>query len=254
MLTASLQSPKAREARHCSTYVATCSFSSPRVLLTALCCSHQSPPPHAPLSSANHKYFSHPQGILSCSSCLSCPLAEAALSSLRAHHPPPTKSVFLSPSQYPNHHHCTAIFKTLNHSDTPPAFIYKHTHPIIVPSTVSHHPNSPSSMARRLLCTVLLLHLIAALASARPAPAESKVESLQLGGPHLANAPSSSSEEPDAAGAPDSPLRHGKHHHRPFDKSIAGAEVIVGGLAAAIFVAIFAYIRVTRKRSQEGKV
>lgn len=37
-------------------------------------------------------------------------------------------------------------------------------------------------------------------------------------------------------------------HKRPFDKSIVFAEVMLGGLAVVAALAIFAYIRVTRKR------
>lgn len=40
--------------------------------------------------------------------------------------------------------------------------------------------------------------------------------------------------------------------HRP-DRSIAGADIILGGFATAILAAIFCYIRVTR-RNQDEKV
>ncbi|KAJ8749290.1 hypothetical protein K2173_018771 [Erythroxylum novogranatense] len=40
--------------------------------------------------------------------------------------------------------------------------------------------------------------------------------------------------------------RLGKHHSS--DKSVAGGGVIIGGLVTAIFAAVFAYIRVTKKR------
>ncbi|KAK8627160.1 hypothetical protein V6N13_134782 [Hibiscus sabdariffa] len=39
--------------------------------------------------------------------------------------------------------------------------------------------------------------------------------------------------------------RLGKHH--VLDSSVAGGDVIVGGLATAVLVVVFAYIRVTRK-------
>ncbi|KAE8654807.1 putative FASCICLIN-like arabinogalactan protein 21 precursor [Hibiscus syriacus] len=39
--------------------------------------------------------------------------------------------------------------------------------------------------------------------------------------------------------------RLGKHH--ASDSSMAGGGVIIGGLATAVFLAVFAYIRVTRK-------
>ncbi|CAL9107864.1 unnamed protein product [Musa textilis] len=112
-------------------------------------------------------------------------------------------------------------------------------------------------MARLLLLGLLVLDIAATLAVARPKPAESRVTALDLGGPHSASAPSQSASsrvgESGVAGAPEGAARIGKRH-RPFDKSIAGAEVILGGLATAIFAAIFAYIRVTRKRSSENKV
>lgn len=45
--------------------------------------------------------------------------------------------------------------------------------------------------------------------------------------------------------------RLGKHHSS--DKSeMAGGGVIIGGLVTAIFAAVFAYIRVTRKRDVHG--
>ncbi|KAJ8466687.1 hypothetical protein OPV22_029239 [Ensete ventricosum] len=47
-------------------------------------------------------------------------------------------------------------------------------------------------------------------------------------------------------------LRLAQRHRTP-DKSIAGAEVILGGFATVVFGAIFAYIRVTRKRSSDTK-
>lgn len=38
------------------------------------------------------------------------------------------------------------------------------------------------------------------------------------------------------------------HHRRSFDKSVAGGGVILGGLATTFLVAIFCYIRATRRR------
>ncbi|GFS36733.1 RING/U-box superfamily protein [Actinidia rufa] len=43
--------------------------------------------------------------------------------------------------------------------------------------------------------------------------------------------------------------RLGKHHSS--DKSVAGGGVIIGGLATAIFAAVYCYIRVTRRRDTE---
>ncbi|XP_066394970.1 uncharacterized protein [Miscanthus floridulus] len=53
-------------------------------------------------------------------------------------------------------------------------------------------------------------------------------------------------EESRFAGSPLS-----SHHggNRPFDRTFAGGKIIVAGLAAAIVVAIFCYIRITRKKN-----
>ncbi|KAG6529939.1 hypothetical protein ZIOFF_012156 [Zingiber officinale] len=105
-------------------------------------------------------------------------------------------------------------------------------------------------MARPLPFTLLLLSLMAAIALARPPPEQSRVgAALQLDHLQEASAPASSASK--AAGAPESAPQN--EHRRPTDKSIAGAEVMLGGLATAVFAAIFAYIWVTRKRSSESK-
>lgn len=44
--------------------------------------------------------------------------------------------------------------------------------------------------------------------------------------------------------------RLGKHH--PPDTSMAGGGVIIGGLVTAIFAAVFCYIRVTKRRSDDA--
>ncbi|KAK9133643.1 hypothetical protein Scep_013171 [Stephania cephalantha] len=56
----------------------------------------------------------------------------------------------------------------------------------------------------------------------------------------------------DAAAAPEiRRLGQHQHQHHHSDKSIAGGEVIIGGLATAIFAAVFCYIRVTRKQNAD---
>jgi hypothetical protein len=50
------------------------------------------------------------------------------------------------------------------------------------------------------------------------------------------------------AGSPLSSHNHGSHS--PFDRHFAGGKIIVGGLAAAIIVAVFCYIRITRTKKQ----
>ncbi|KAG6495257.1 hypothetical protein ZIOFF_043051 [Zingiber officinale] len=88
-------------------------------------------------------------------------------------------------------------------------------------------------MARRFILLAAFLYFVVAFAAARPAPTETRGLAEES---HFASAPASQS----------SALQH---HRRAPDRSIAGAEVILGGLATAIFGAIFAYIRVTRKQS-----
>ncbi|KAG8080180.1 hypothetical protein GUJ93_ZPchr0007g3524 [Zizania palustris] len=78
----------------------------------------------------------------------------------------------------------------------------------------------------------------------------------------IAYAPSSSSSaaaarlhaysflESSFAGSPQSPHRR---NHSPFDRKFAGGKIILGGLAAAIFAAVFFYIRITRKKKTEPK-
>ncbi|KAK6918930.1 hypothetical protein RJ641_017352 [Dillenia turbinata] len=53
-------------------------------------------------------------------------------------------------------------------------------------------------------------------------------------------------DEPPVAEAPEVEIRRLAKHHS--DKSVAGGGVIIGGLATAIFAAVFCYIRVTRPR------
>ncbi|KAK7286846.1 hypothetical protein RJT34_22146 [Clitoria ternatea] len=45
-----------------------------------------------------------------------------------------------------------------------------------------------------------------------------------------------------------------KHKHHSFDKSIAGAGVILGGLATTFLVSVFCYIRATARHKSETTV
>ena len=58
--------------------------------------------------------------------------------------------------------------------------------------------------------------------------------------------PGGGAESLEVAEAPAN-RRLGKHH---VDRSIAGGGVIIGGLATAIFAAVFCYIRITRRRPE----
>ncbi|KAJ1291320.1 hypothetical protein BS78_02G307700 [Paspalum vaginatum] len=51
-----------------------------------------------------------------------------------------------------------------------------------------------------------------------------------------------------------SPLSSHHGGHRPFDRTFAGGKIIVAGFAAAIVIAIFCYIRITRRKNLEPKV
>lgn len=101
-----------------------------------------------------------------------------------------------------------------------------------------------------LFSLLLLANLLVIVAVARPL---STVERANT----MAHAPSSSLNPIElhmttVAGAPEiGPPHH--RQHRAFDKSFAGGEVILGGLATAILAAVFCYIRVTRERVEDEK-
>ncbi|KAL6958283.1 hypothetical protein U1Q18_001410 [Sarracenia purpurea var. burkii] len=71
--------------------------------------------------------------------------------------------------------------------------------------------------------------------------------------PSSGDAMESSSEGEDESSVAEAPEieRLGKRHSS--DKSVAGGGVIIGGLATAIFAAVYCYIRVTRRRDDDGK-
>ncbi|KAF8414049.1 hypothetical protein HHK36_002048 [Tetracentron sinense] len=70
----------------------------------------------------------------------------------------------------------------------------------------------------------------------------------------FADAPVASGEssEGEKSGVAEAPgiRRMGKHHSS--GESVAGGDVIIGGLATAIFAAVFCYIRVTRRRNDDS--
>lgn len=117
-------------------------------------------------------------------------------------------------------------------------------------------------MARILLICFVLFHVFDFLAAANEelesnSAAHTMVEPKT---PSISDPPASSEsmgQSPEAesgeygfAGAPTN-RKFGKHRGST-DMSVAGGGVIVGGLAMAIFATIFAYIRVTRRKSRES--
>ncbi|KAL7133879.1 hypothetical protein ABFS83_12G169800 [Erythranthe nasuta] len=56
---------------------------------------------------------------------------------------------------------------------------------------------------------------------------------------------------PSAAAAQEQLLKINHHNHHGVDKSIAGGGVILGGLATTFLVAVFCYIRATRRKNAE---
>ncbi|XVF66934.1 hypothetical protein PTKIN_Ptkin10aG0080000 [Pterospermum kingtungense] len=101
-----------------------------------------------------------------------------------------------------------------------------------------------------VLLEVLLVHAMGDKSEVKPS--EIKVRNEDVPGwvvPREADEPAAGPAEPTSetreAEAPEI-RRLGKHHLS--DKSMAGGGVIIGGLVTAIFAAVFAYIRVTRKR------
>ncbi|XP_020081805.1 uncharacterized protein LOC109705483 [Ananas comosus] len=116
-------------------------------------------------------------------------------------------------------------------------------------------------MARVILFCVLAADIVTTLATARSFPTVDRTTAIQIDRPMVADPPSSSSSsyavtssasfESRPAEGPASFHPHVKH--RPFDRSLAGGKIILGGLAAAIFAAVFCYIRITRRKSGEPK-
>lgn len=113
---------------------------------------------------------------------------------------------------------------------------------------------------RLLVSAWVVADLLMTVATGRPFPGAvvgaknaAEVEKLVL---EVADSPTSSFSAMEATvglASPPGDLRH-QNRHRRLDKSIAGAEVILGALAAIVIVAVISYIRVTRKRIEDYKV
>ena len=110
-------------------------------------------------------------------------------------------------------------------------------------------------MARLLLFLLVVADIFATVAIARPFPVVVRAGAVELIGSTMAKPPSSSlsinGSEVGLTGAPEN--SRNRKHHKAFDKSIAGGEIILVGLATAILAAVFCYIRVTRQRVEESK-
>ncbi|KAI0497836.1 hypothetical protein KFK09_021074 [Dendrobium nobile] len=110
-------------------------------------------------------------------------------------------------------------------------------------------------MAHYTVLYLITCNLFMQLAMARQySMAFELTENIQLREPFMANPPSSilAAMEPQLMAA--APVLSTHYKHRSFDKSMAGGEVIIGGLATAIFLVVFCYIRITRKRGEDGKL
>lgn len=125
------------------------------------------------------------------------------------------------------------------------------------------HPYIYSLMARILLICFILSHVLTFLATAnneiepdrmhRMVRAGVEPKASNISDPPATSAPNRDKEdESDEPGIAPAPVpRKRKQHHHSTDKSVAGGGVIIGGLVAAFFATVFAYIRVTR-RSRES--
>ncbi|KFK38293.1 hypothetical protein AALP_AA3G095300 [Arabis alpina] len=91
---------------------------------------------------------------------------------------------------------------------------------------------------RILLCCLLTYALALTAASLEAEPPVAR----KLGGHER---PSAEAEAPEVSHSEETVQRG--HHHSTVDRSVAGGGVILGGLATTFFVAVFCYIRATRK-------
>lgn len=91
-------------------------------------------------------------------------------------------------------------------------------------------------MARLLFLALFVVNVLATLAMARPLGIADPPSPASVGSPGIAGGP-----ESQQIADPTS------------DKSIAGAEVILGGFATAVLAIILCYIRVTRKNNGGDK-
>ncbi|KAJ1700799.1 hypothetical protein LUZ63_000578 [Rhynchospora breviuscula] len=109
-------------------------------------------------------------------------------------------------------------------------------------------------MASFLLSVLIATNLFINLAMCRPLSSSYTTNEIKIVfEPHHANPPVdavtlAAIEDTKFAESPSASLHS---RHKPFDKSFAGGKIIVGGLALAILVAVFCYIRITRRRASK---
>ncbi|XP_010464568.1 PREDICTED: uncharacterized protein LOC104745090 [Camelina sativa] len=93
-----------------------------------------------------------------------------------------------------------------------------------------------------VLCCLLTCTFVMAAASSEAEPPASRKF-----GRH--NWPGAEVEAPEVSHLEET-VRRG-HHHSTVDRSVAGGGVILGGLATTFLVAVFCYIRATRKHKPD---
>ncbi|CAH9135749.1 unnamed protein product [Cuscuta epithymum] len=101
------------------------------------------------------------------------------------------------------------------------------------------------------VCVAILGMLVMEAMAAGSADSETYPRRLLLRGtiaaPPVPGGPVSGSGERRVSGEEaEAPESLAAHHH--YSKSVAGGEVIIGGLVTALFAAVYCYIRVTRRR------
>lgn len=112
-------------------------------------------------------------------------------------------------------------------------------------------------MARWMLVVfVVCSSLIYSAAIARPIQDTASRVTTSKEGEENANPPFTGGKGVTTATKKDRESASGKdvdEKHTTFDKSKAGAEIMLGGLATAVFGVVVCYIKVTRRRSQKDQ-
>ncbi|KQK15843.1 uncharacterized protein LOC100826733 [Brachypodium distachyon] len=106
-------------------------------------------------------------------------------------------------------------------------------------------------MRRLLFFCLVSSHIAVTTVMARQFPTVFLFDGVAADAPSAASDPSwlrgHALLESGFAGSPLSSSHHGVTHG-PFDRHFAGGKIILGGLVAAIVVAVFCYIRITRAK------